>query len=220
MTNEVADAETPAKLFQTEQWKAVVLALPLTGAIVAVAFDVGYFSGVDINYFTVFSLSEHIGFALEALPIAFSATALSLVLLMFLSKARTTAVKGRLNSAFIIFDIVSIITGAMTWWFKGLRLALWLVVVIVLFVTIRSLGVRIIFLAAATGIAMLGAVFFAGYDIANGYVNGHISLHILNDEQKGRLIRSGERGILFVTSDNNQIVLFRWDGIKSIKTIR
>jgi inner membrane protein involved in colicin E2 resistance len=33
-------------------------------------FDVGYFFGVGIDYFTLFSLSEHIGFALEALPVA------------------------------------------------------------------------------------------------------------------------------------------------------
>src|SRR5260370_36792114 len=42
------------------------------GAILALSFDVGYFSAVNINWFTFFSLSEHLLFALEALPAAFA----------------------------------------------------------------------------------------------------------------------------------------------------
>jgi hypothetical protein len=45
------------------------LALTTTGAAaIAIAFDLGYFSSLDINMFTLFSLSEHILFSLEALP--------------------------------------------------------------------------------------------------------------------------------------------------------
>ena len=44
--------------------------IPVIGTSVAVLFDVGYFWGVGINYFTFFSFTEHISFALEALPIA------------------------------------------------------------------------------------------------------------------------------------------------------
>ena len=47
-------------------WSVVV---PLIATTLAVTFDVGYFYGLDINYFTFFSLSEHIVFALQALPI-------------------------------------------------------------------------------------------------------------------------------------------------------
>jgi hypothetical protein len=43
---------------------------PILGTMIAVCFDVGYFYGVGIDYFTLFSLTEHIGFALEALPYA------------------------------------------------------------------------------------------------------------------------------------------------------
>ena len=37
----------------------------------ALTFDVGYFAGVDLNFFTFFSISEQILFALEALPLVF-----------------------------------------------------------------------------------------------------------------------------------------------------
>lgn len=43
---------------------------PLLGGLFAVAFDVGYFWGIGVGFFTVFSLSEHIVFAMGALPIA------------------------------------------------------------------------------------------------------------------------------------------------------
>src|SRR5579862_3972812 len=39
-------------------------------ALLAVTFDVGYFSALDINLFTIFSVSEHLLFSLEAIPTA------------------------------------------------------------------------------------------------------------------------------------------------------
>ena len=38
--------------------------VPLVGASIAMCFDVGYFYGVGIDYFTLFLPTEHIGFAL------------------------------------------------------------------------------------------------------------------------------------------------------------
>jgi hypothetical protein len=47
-------------------------AVLLTPAIVllGITFDVGYFWGLDINIYTLFTLSEHLLFAVEALPFA------------------------------------------------------------------------------------------------------------------------------------------------------
>lgn len=53
--------------------------VPLIGTSIAVFFDVGYFYGVGIDYFTLFSLTEHIGFALEALPIALAIATFALL---------------------------------------------------------------------------------------------------------------------------------------------
>ena len=50
--------------------KDFLVLVPLLAAGVALTFDVGYFSGIDINLFTLFTSSEHIVFALEALPLA------------------------------------------------------------------------------------------------------------------------------------------------------
>jgi hypothetical protein len=46
--------------------------------LLAVTFDVGFFYAIEINFFTLFSLSEHVLFALQALPVA-------IVILLFVS---------------------------------------------------------------------------------------------------------------------------------------
>jgi uncharacterized membrane protein len=47
-------------------WKDNYLAyIPLLGAAVAVTFDVGYFFALNLSFFTLFSLSEHILFAIQ-----------------------------------------------------------------------------------------------------------------------------------------------------------
>jgi hypothetical protein len=64
----------------TSLWKDSYLAyIPLLGAAVAVTFDVGYFFRLNWSFFTLFSLSEHILFAIQAFPIALAIILLSLI---------------------------------------------------------------------------------------------------------------------------------------------
>jgi hypothetical protein len=51
--------------------RELLVALPILGTTLAITYDVGFFYGIDIGYFTLFSLAEHIVFALEAIPSAF-----------------------------------------------------------------------------------------------------------------------------------------------------
>jgi hypothetical protein len=44
--------------------------IPILIVALATTFDAGYFWGIDINFFTLFSLSEHLVFAAEAIPFA------------------------------------------------------------------------------------------------------------------------------------------------------
>lgn len=39
-------------------------------ALLALLFDVGYFSAIDVRLFTTFSISEHFLFSVQAVPIA------------------------------------------------------------------------------------------------------------------------------------------------------
>src|ERR1700674_1113727 len=56
--------------------KLLIILVPLLASALALSYDVGYFYGVDIHYFSVFSLSEHTGFALEALPFSLAGLAM------------------------------------------------------------------------------------------------------------------------------------------------
>jgi hypothetical protein len=49
--------------------KEMLVFFPLVGTAIALFFDVGYFQAVDLDLFTLFSLSEHILFSIEALPL-------------------------------------------------------------------------------------------------------------------------------------------------------
>jgi hypothetical protein len=48
----------------------ILVLLPMIAGSVAVSYEVGFFSGIGMNYFYVFSLSEHLTFALADLPMA------------------------------------------------------------------------------------------------------------------------------------------------------
>jgi hypothetical protein len=51
-------------------FKAFAVAGPLFASSLAVSYDVGFFYGAGIGFFTFFSLTEHIVFALQAIPFA------------------------------------------------------------------------------------------------------------------------------------------------------
>src|SRR5450631_341379 len=50
--------------------KELAIFVPIFGTAISITYDVGFFWGLDINYFTLFSLTEHIVVALEAMPVA------------------------------------------------------------------------------------------------------------------------------------------------------
>jgi hypothetical protein len=51
-------------------FKAVSVAAPLLASSIALFYDVGLFYALDAGFFTFFSISEHLLFALQSLPLA------------------------------------------------------------------------------------------------------------------------------------------------------
>jgi hypothetical protein len=65
-----------------EDWfQKLVTIVPMVAPAFAFAFVVGYFFAFDISWFPLFSLSEHIVFAIRALPIAIGASVAFLITL-------------------------------------------------------------------------------------------------------------------------------------------
>jgi hypothetical protein len=66
--NAASEDRKPVASFEFS--KDISVVVPFLGTTLAVAYDVGYFSSFNINFFSFFTLSEHIVFALQALPAA------------------------------------------------------------------------------------------------------------------------------------------------------
>jgi hypothetical protein len=50
--------------------KVAIIVVPVFAGSIAVCYDVGFFAGLDLRFFSFFSLSEHIVFSLQAIPFA------------------------------------------------------------------------------------------------------------------------------------------------------
>jgi hypothetical protein len=59
---------------KVELGKITLVVVPIFASSLALCYDVGFFIGLDIRFFSFFSLSEHIVFALQTIPIALPAT--------------------------------------------------------------------------------------------------------------------------------------------------
>src|SRR4051812_9890749 len=70
--------------------KELIVFIPVFGSALAIVFDVGYFSGIDINLFTLFSINEHIVFALQVFP-----TTLLCSLLFYLATSSFDSARSR-----------------------------------------------------------------------------------------------------------------------------
>jgi hypothetical protein len=91
MTAELEAKETAvaARTNGMPPFKDFLTFVPLLATALAIFYDVGYFYGFDLNYFSFFTLNEHIVFALQVLPYGMLVCALSLphVLWVFNSKS-------------------------------------------------------------------------------------------------------------------------------------
>jgi hypothetical protein len=229
-----------SKLPTAEQFKTAAVVLPVIGTSIALTYDVGYFFGIDINYFSVFSFAEHIGFALQVAPLA-------LIVVLF-SVTMTAVILNRPNDVILnnetgyipiknnyLVDIscaIVAILGIGLWLLSGRVFGIFgsgfAIFTYLIFIYLRSSRKRVkvsrfgisMFWLSLTTLSGVMIILTYGYDEARYYVSGDAPTHILNDETEGRLLKTGERGVLFVTKGDKQIVLFRWDGIKSIKSIK
>jgi hypothetical protein len=80
-------AMSDTKQFAFGSLREFAVLVPVFGTAIAITYDVGFFWGLDINYFTLFSLIEHIVFAIEALPLALGLSFVLAVLFVIVQTA-------------------------------------------------------------------------------------------------------------------------------------
>ncbi|GIQ76213.1 hypothetical protein [Bradyrhizobium sp. RD5-C2] len=226
-------ADTTAKDF--------LLVLPVIGTAVAVTFDVGYLHGIDINYFTLFSVSEHVAFALEALPFAISIVILLTIVplgLDYMRKRRSQrgsiaaatskeAGKRRIRfykDGFFWFFLLIALWNVADVWSDPTSVFYWASTVF----AFLFLGLNILFRAEEVSIRSVAAILAAygfvgsfayGLDKGTAYRKSDLYKYTVKaegTELKARVVRSGERGLLFFESPSNNLRFVPWSEIKGI----
>ena len=218
-------------------WKEWLIALPVLGSALAVTYDVGYFWGLNINFFTVFSISEHITFALQVIPLALFVSSFAFVAPMAMQHGRE---RGR---ALALAQLKSGKSRAFykdrANWFAGIWLLVMICIVwywpdrslnwVTLIAYLVGLGltelvptyfIRWFVLIAFTTFVAFCAVFAAGFDTANGYRKSDKFSYTVTTEQgdnlKAKVVRSGEHGLLFYEESTKHLVLLPWSKIKKV----
>jgi hypothetical protein len=222
---------------------------PLAGASIALFFDVGYFYGIGIDYFTLFSLAEHIGFALEALP---AALAISIILIFFaviteqpflwwhnrvkavsedisrpvserVSFLKRQVIQARIGSFLVLLVSASYLP--FLWYQERFRLFLlnsvvFAMIVVKMLANDRWRGMDpILFLIIGCATALL-----LGEHLGSRYVASTTGRDTIafksGDAISANIIRSGERGVLYARPQPNVVEFAQWDTIKSISRNR
>jgi hypothetical protein len=206
--------------------KELLVLLPLLGSLLALTFDVGYFWGTDINFFSVFSISEHITFAVQVLPAAIIFAAIGLWMAALASyglqlwndypdlrkKWRRSSRRLALASVFVVIPSFFLGWPASTIIYIGI----WGAVAVSLALGLRRTPTILLPFAL---IVMLLVAFGFGLDTAAQYRSWKSFNHVVstsNGALEAKIIRSGERGVLFYSAPNNELRLLPWNEIKGL----
>jgi hypothetical protein len=216
MTTDIGESDFPKELF---------VVIPLVGSAIAISYDVGYFYAVDINFFTIFSIAEHIVFALEATPLALL---LAVSVVMFFK----TGINERLEQA----GARHAATGA---WWPTIALAM-LVLVLIVLLYVGWIGTSVLagivgggvsiwlkstpqekwMMFSAAGCTVIVISFAAGFDMGMRYLRFGPPRHSIQTDASEslsvKIIRTGERGVLYFEPKSKEVGFIKWASIKKI----
>jgi|GEM_PF-4378733 len=212
------------------QAKDFLVVSPVAASALAMCWEVGYFARIGGGVFGAFSLSEHINFALPALP-----AALSFVFISFLAFTyyRHRDYTGRpLTPHVLSFVATMIVVGftAFQWKQEGEIYASLLVVAAIfavfIFQVVRTqLGltrasVPYLFLIALGFLALASSL---GYDSASKAKMGRAGQQkifmIDGTNFEARVLRIGDKYVLYIDRGSNDFRLIPSVGIKAIEWI-
>jgi hypothetical protein len=201
--------------------KDYVVLLPVLASAMAVTYDVGYFGALDISYFSFFSLSEHIVFAIQALPFAIiAAMAVLYVTNFWMARLRPLKLKPSVTTILVVLTIGTIV-GAVVLFITGpVSIGLFVLCIPIMFALGYYEAPSQFMLAAALGTTLLVS-FGIGFDDGSRRTLRRDISHVLattSGDLRVKLIRSGESGILFYNVSTQLIEFLRWEEIKRITT--
>jgi hypothetical protein len=225
---EATGNQSSSKIEQVFPKEALVL-IPLIGSTLAITYDVGYFYGIDISFFTFFSVTEHFIFAMEALPLAFSFA----VVIMFLigteparrlkqrsEKRDTNKWLGWLMLLFPLLGLAWIVISIVYYGRVGAISAVIAGTIMgYLYKTSQSRNVIFIGLGVVVLLLAWGTGFDFGHSVLREVNTSH-SIQTGNQALAVNIIRSGDKGVLYYEPKEKQIGFLKWDQIQKISETR
>ena len=234
--------------------KILTMAGPLFASSLAITYDVGFFFGIGLGFFSFFSLSEHLVFALQSLPFAIPPV---LILLLWFSSGwysyRLRQRDGAVSNADDTVPKLSKLDSLALRFRKIVRTTPWLwplligMLILSLFFHAWKgqytqaflLGCAVVYAAMAPdlhaawknrsqvlmvtcAVAALILSFVIGLQRANAVLNSQSASEMIGVDKNlvsARLIRGGDKGILFLSLDSKKVRFLRWDAIKQIETL-
>ena len=223
--------------------KDALIAVPFLASALAVTWEVGYFVRIRGGAFGLFNIAEHLTFALQALPIALAVTGLFLTTLVRGSvtfrPVRFPRVKAKLQTLLQTYGgrlglrLVALLVIALL--VAGLYFSILNLILVVAMVT-GALGYLLSMYAPrqllTNPLMIYGSIcwaFFAalsiGFDTARNQIGSSLPLNTIKINEKGkgteteinvRILRTGERGILYYDPATRGFALLPWDGVKRI----
>jgi hypothetical protein len=197
--------------------KDFVVMVPAVASALALCWEVGSFLPIGGAAFSYFSITEHIAFAVPALPFAI-VTAFS-GYAGFLMRRSKAAGKGKLTF-WIVFLVVFILSAvgayvARTALFGALAFTAFLGLMVKLFAS-REIW-RKATLAAGLMCLMAWALAY-GVDFTRGRLNEEGSAEIVVAEGTVRAVmfRAGERGVLLYDRARHRFQFLKWDAVRSV----
>jgi len=231
----MADGEKAAQF----SIKDVVVAVPIVASALAITWEVGFFGRIRGGSFGFFSVAEHLNFALQALPIALFITALGATALVrdhifellpsqsdLMQRIRVTFRNTAGKSL-----LLSIVGGTLAvWYFASLDL---IIVVLILatggpYVWVRILPVemqRSVLIQSMVALTIFLCAMFVGFETAREQIKSRLPLNVIKIGEKGkeadteikvRILRTGERGVLYYDPGTQTFGLVSWDIVKRI----
>lgn len=191
----------------------LLTAVPIIGVILAVMYDLGYFSFVDGSLFTLFSWSDHIVFALQAVLAASLMTAIlgwSLSTFSF-DIPMNQQPKKRLWFLVALFCFFAVLSALNKSFDMGL---LWIVMaaiaVCAIYLSVRLPGVLVCY-----SLVLLVLAYGMGYNDAGTLLRSPAEQTLLtaDGQMTGNVFRSGERGMLFFDKETRKVNFLRWDHV-------
>lgn len=240
-------------LSDRDNWfKALAVVGPLFASTLAISYDVGFFYGADIGFFTFFSLTEHVVFALQAIPFALVPAFIIIVFIAitwfgyydivktikdtvvkvqqmgpeeretFIAKLRRRAWRYKSFDPFVHGGVLLV----AIWNFTNHHYTVAFLILVSQVVAkmiypidrweSKTFRYLLALFCVSTGWA---TAFSVGYERSEATMLSGVANELIFSEGKeipARLIRGGERGVLFKSLETGKLSFLRWETIKRI----